>query len=204
MYLAVAAIAVVVTQVIAIVLVSIVVIMIIIIISLIIFVPIPLQVTSKVVERKSFMSGVYHVLLPQRQKRYDFTFAYERAITEFSMAKPALRPRWQSLYYPLDESVWLCILALLALTPLFALLVSGAVSLRAREWLLFKAVLACMHGSVFVIVSACLLGKLVASQSLASQSFISLISVTASVCFAVERVSLFASLGSVVAPLSCW
>ncbi|XP_063614361.1 uncharacterized protein LOC134787514 [Penaeus indicus] len=81
------------------------------------------EVTSKVVERKSFMSGVYHVLLPQRLKRYDFTFAYERAITEFSMAKPALRPRWQSLYYPLDESVWLCILALLALTPLFALLI---------------------------------------------------------------------------------
>lgn len=99
-----------------------------------IFVHIPLQVTSKVVERKAFMSGVYHVLLPQRRKRYDFTFAYERAITEFSMAKPALRPRWQSLYYPLDENVWFCILALLALTPLFALLVSMAVSLRACEW----------------------------------------------------------------------
>ncbi|ROT79300.1 Variant Ionotropic Glutamate Receptor [Penaeus vannamei] len=81
------------------------------------------EVTSKVVERKAFMSGVYHVLLPQRRKRYDFTFAYERAITEFSMAKPALRPRWQSLYYPLDENVWFCILALLALTPLFALLI---------------------------------------------------------------------------------
>ncbi|XP_037782036.1 glutamate receptor ionotropic, kainate 4-like [Penaeus monodon] len=70
-------------------------------------------VTSLVTERKSMMAAIYHILLPQRKERYDFTFTYEQIKTDFCMAKPSLGSNWQSLYYPLSHGVWASILAML-------------------------------------------------------------------------------------------
>ncbi|XP_063614362.1 uncharacterized protein LOC134787515 [Penaeus indicus] len=79
-------------------------------------------VTSKVIERESFIAPVIHVHLPQREKQYDFSYDYEHANLDFSLAKPSLRPKWQGLYYPLSNEVWLCILLALLLTPFLAVL----------------------------------------------------------------------------------
>ncbi|XP_047482917.1 uncharacterized protein LOC125034880 [Penaeus chinensis] len=58
----------------------------------------------------------------ERQKVYDFSYNYEYITSAFSLAKPSLRPKWQGLYYPLSDEVWLCILLVLLLTPFFAVL----------------------------------------------------------------------------------
>ncbi|XP_063612335.1 uncharacterized protein LOC134785833 [Penaeus indicus] len=79
-------------------------------------------VTSKVVEHESFIASVTHVHLPQREKQYDFSYNYEYTYVVFSLAKPSLRPKWQGLYYPLSNEVWLCILLALLLTPFLAVL----------------------------------------------------------------------------------
>ncbi|ROT79296.1 Variant Ionotropic Glutamate Receptor [Penaeus vannamei] len=81
------------------------------------------EVTSQVVQRKSFIASVIHSHLPQREKMYDFTYNYEFVDLDFSLAKPSLRPSWQGLYYPLSNEVWLCILFVLLLTPFLATLV---------------------------------------------------------------------------------
>lgn len=83
-----------------------------------------IQVTSQVVQRKSFIASVIHSHLPQREKIYDFTYNYEITNSDFTLAKPSLRPSWQGLYYPLSNEVWLCILFVLLLTPFLATLVS--------------------------------------------------------------------------------
>ncbi|KAK4327141.1 hypothetical protein Pmani_002370 [Petrolisthes manimaculis] len=61
--------------------------------------------------------------MPQRQERYDFSVVYEYATIDFSMAKPVLRPQWQSLYYPLSNLVWASVLIMLLLTPFILILV---------------------------------------------------------------------------------
>ncbi|XP_047483147.1 uncharacterized protein LOC125035052 [Penaeus chinensis] len=79
------------------------------------FTPLPVstwaEVTQRVVERRSLMAVVHHVLLPQRKERYDYTYTYEQILFDFCMARPSLTPQWQSLYYPLSDAVWACILA---------------------------------------------------------------------------------------------
>lgn len=74
-------------------------------------------------ERVSFMSPVIHNIMPQRKERYDFSFVYEYASMDFSMAIPMLRPQWQSLYYPLSSLVWASVLIFLLVTPFILTLV---------------------------------------------------------------------------------
>nr|XP_027223554.1 uncharacterized protein LOC113815732 [Penaeus vannamei] len=76
------------------------------------------EATRFVEERLAFMTSIYHIVLPGRQERYDFTFTYEFAQFSFGLAKPFLRPRWQSLYYPLTDEVWAAILAAVVVVPL--------------------------------------------------------------------------------------
>ncbi|XP_050689280.1 uncharacterized protein LOC126981779 isoform X2 [Eriocheir sinensis] len=76
------------------------------------------EVALKVEERKSFMATVFHNVLPQRLERYDYSYTYEYGSLDFSVAKPSLKPRWQSLYYPLSNSVWLAVIAIMLIVPL--------------------------------------------------------------------------------------
>ncbi|XP_037782034.1 glutamate receptor ionotropic, delta-1-like [Penaeus monodon] len=98
------------------------------------------EVTSKVVERESFIASVIHVHLPQRQKDYDFSYNYEYTRLDFSLAKPSLRPKWQGLYYPLSNEVWLCMLLVLLLTPFLALLVTYNSDCEEDKTMSFKLI----------------------------------------------------------------
>ncbi|XP_063584656.1 glutamate receptor-like [Penaeus indicus] len=94
------------------------------------FTPLPVstwgEVTQRVVERKSLMAVVHHVLLPQRKERYDYTYTYEQILFDFCMARPSLTPQWQSLYYPLSDAVWACILATVFFMAVVLYMVSNA------------------------------------------------------------------------------
>lgn len=74
--------------------------------------------------RVALMSPTKLAFMPHLLEIYDFTLFIEPATLGFSMAKPTLKPRWQSLYYPLRAEVWVSILALLLLVPIVLLLVS--------------------------------------------------------------------------------
>lgn len=75
------------------------------------------QVARLVSVRVSFLSPVYHNVMPQRLERYDFSFVYEYGSLDFSMAPPGLQPQWQALYYPLADVVWAATFLTLLLTP---------------------------------------------------------------------------------------
>nr|XP_053641776.1 uncharacterized protein LOC128695299 [Cherax quadricarinatus] len=75
------------------------------------------EVARRVEERVSYMATVFHNVLPQRLERYDFSFTYEYGSLDFCAAKPALKPQWQSLYYPLSDGVWLSVLAAVIIMP---------------------------------------------------------------------------------------
>ncbi|XP_063884802.1 ionotropic receptor 93a-like [Scylla paramamosain] len=75
------------------------------------------EVGQLVADRVSFMSPMHHVPVAQRLKIYDFSYGYEYGSFAFSAATPSLRPRWQSLYYPLSDFVWLAVLAVLCFVP---------------------------------------------------------------------------------------
>ncbi|XP_066982738.1 ionotropic receptor 93a-like [Macrobrachium rosenbergii] len=81
------------------------------------------EVATRVEERVSFMATVFHNVLPQRLERYDYSYTYEYGSLDFCVAKPGLKPRWQALYYPLTDEVWLAILAALVLVPVVLCLV---------------------------------------------------------------------------------
>ncbi|XP_047482777.1 glutamate receptor ionotropic, delta-1-like [Penaeus chinensis] len=72
------------------------------------------------------MSPMKLAIMPHLLELYDFTTVIEPATLGFSMAKPTLKPRWQSLYYPLTEGVWASILAVLALVPVALILITRA------------------------------------------------------------------------------
>ncbi|XP_076059359.1 ionotropic receptor 93a-like [Oratosquilla oratoria] len=76
------------------------------------------EVTQRVEERVSFLASVIYAVFPHRMEHYDYSYAFEYAFHAFSMAKPALKPQWQSLYYPLSDLVWLLVLVTLILAPL--------------------------------------------------------------------------------------
>ncbi|KAK3884234.1 hypothetical protein Pcinc_011510 [Petrolisthes cinctipes] len=84
--------------------------------------------TKLVYDRVAYICPVYHILMPVRFEQHDFTFSYEFSYFSFAMAKPSLKPQWQSLYYPLDGLVWLLVLLMLLCTPLFLIMV-----IRGRE-----------------------------------------------------------------------
>ncbi|XP_042231760.1 ionotropic receptor 93a-like [Homarus americanus] len=87
------------------------------------------EVTQRVVDRVSFMATVFHIMLPGRLERYDYSWVYEYASLDFSMARPGIKPQWQSLYYPLTDLVWAAVLLALLLTPVILLLI-----IRVGEW----------------------------------------------------------------------
>lgn len=74
-------------------------------------------------ERESFIATVIYAVFPQRLELYDYTYMFEYASHAFCMSKPALRPQWQSMYYPLQDEVWASTLALLIIVPIILLLV---------------------------------------------------------------------------------
>ncbi|XP_071527032.1 ionotropic receptor 93a-like [Panulirus ornatus] len=75
-------------------------------------------------QRESFLVPVYYIIFPERAKRYDFTHIYEFSQATFSMAKPSLKPSWQSLYYPLTNDVWAAVLTVLLLIPAIVYMIS--------------------------------------------------------------------------------
>lgn len=89
----------------------------------------PLQVVYQVEIRNALLAGVFHILLPQRMEHFDYTYAYEYSFFAFSLTKPKLRPKWQSLYYPLANEVWVTIVVTLFLTLAVMLLVMCALVL---------------------------------------------------------------------------
>ncbi|XP_071536168.1 ionotropic receptor 21a-like [Panulirus ornatus] len=79
---------------------------------------------DRVVERKSFMLVVFHVVLHTRLERYDYSYPYTFVSFGFGLAKPVLKPQWQSLYYPLADEVWASTLAALLLMSALIYMVS--------------------------------------------------------------------------------
>ncbi|XP_071533862.1 ionotropic receptor 21a-like [Panulirus ornatus] len=82
------------------------------------------QVTARVVERASFMASIYHIVLPQRQLRHDFTYTYEHVFTDFALAKPSLSSNWQSLYDPLADVVWASVLLAVLVVPILLFVIT--------------------------------------------------------------------------------
>ncbi|KAG7168009.1 putative Glutamate receptor ionotropic, delta-1-like 42 [Homarus americanus] len=90
------------------------------------------EVVMMVEERTSFVASVVHLMLRNRVERYGFTCSYEHDVNlAFGMAKPLLRPRWESLYYPLGDEVWGACLLVLLIYPSILLLDHDAI-LRGR------------------------------------------------------------------------
>ncbi|XP_071547698.1 ionotropic receptor 93a-like [Panulirus ornatus] len=84
------------------------------------------EVALRVEERLSFISPVFHMMLPQRAARYDFSFEYEYAALSFSLTKPGLKPQWQNLYYPLSGEVWVATLVAFVVMSASFIMVSRA------------------------------------------------------------------------------
>ncbi|XP_071527030.1 ionotropic receptor 21a-like [Panulirus ornatus] len=78
-----------------------------------------MEAAERVNERQALLLAVNHITLPGRLNRHDFTYTYEFIRMSFSMVKPAIKPRWQSLYYPLTDQVWLAMLVVLLFMPTF-------------------------------------------------------------------------------------
>ncbi|XP_068250505.1 ionotropic receptor 93a-like [Palaemon carinicauda] len=83
------------------------------------------EVIQLVKERVSFMSPMKLAIMPHLLKELDFTVPIEPATLTFSMAKPILKPRWQSLYYPLKDDVWASILAMMIVMPAVFILITN-------------------------------------------------------------------------------
>ncbi|XP_071526957.1 ionotropic receptor 21a-like [Panulirus ornatus] len=84
------------------------------------------EAVRRVEERVAFMTTVYHVALTERWQQYGFTYIYEFNQASFSLAKPGLKPRWQSLYYPLTGQVWAGVLVGLLVMPIVFSKISSA------------------------------------------------------------------------------
>ncbi|KAK3893434.1 hypothetical protein Pcinc_002757 [Petrolisthes cinctipes] len=92
------------------------------------------QVVGKVEARQSLFAPVIHFMLPHRTQRYSFTTTYEHGNSlAFAMAKPSLRPGWESLYYPLTDQVWGAILAVLIIVPVLFYLVGRGVTATSDD-----------------------------------------------------------------------
>lgn len=91
--------------------------------------------TRKVEERVSFIASIYYVVLVNRLERHDFTYTYQFSYESFCLAKPGLRPQWESLYYPLAHQVWAGTVTVLVIVPLVLLVVSVVVFGCVASWL---------------------------------------------------------------------
>ncbi|KAK7085878.1 hypothetical protein SK128_006581, partial [Halocaridina rubra] len=75
-------------------------------------------------ERTAFARSMKLPFLPHMMSRYDYSVFIEDTMVAFTMKKPSLKPRWQSLYYPLTELVWLSTLIALFVVPAVMLILS--------------------------------------------------------------------------------
>ncbi|XP_066952497.1 ionotropic receptor 21a-like [Macrobrachium rosenbergii] len=67
------------------------------------------EVIEKVIKRVSFMSPMRLAILPHLLPHLDFSADFEPETLTFVMAKPSLKPRWESLVYPFSEVVWISV-----------------------------------------------------------------------------------------------
>ncbi|XP_071533998.1 LOW QUALITY PROTEIN: ionotropic receptor 21a [Panulirus ornatus] len=81
------------------------------------------DVMLKIEKRVAFMMPMKLAIFPHLLEKYDYTFIIEEATLGFAMAKPKLKPRWQSLYYPMTDEVWASLLTLLLLMPAALLMI---------------------------------------------------------------------------------
>ncbi|XP_066981215.1 ionotropic receptor 93a-like [Macrobrachium rosenbergii] len=79
------------------------------------------------------MSPMKLAIMPHLLKELDFTVPIEPATLTFSMAKPTLKPRWQSLYYPLTGQVWVSILAMMIVMPAVFIMITNIGSNRENK-----------------------------------------------------------------------
>ncbi|XP_050733482.1 uncharacterized protein LOC127007033 isoform X4 [Eriocheir sinensis] len=63
-------------------------------------------VMPRISQRQAYIRPIKVAFLQHFIERYDFTMFIERATMGFLMAKPTLKPSWQSLYHPLQPAVW--------------------------------------------------------------------------------------------------
>ncbi|KAK4288862.1 hypothetical protein Pmani_038138 [Petrolisthes manimaculis] len=102
------------------------------------------EVMGRLEDRTAYMSPIKLALMPHLLEIYDFTLFIEPATLGFTMAKPTLKPRWQSLYYPLRPSVWASIMATLLVVPVLFIWVGRQVDevvqeVVSDEWTLWRA-----------------------------------------------------------------
>ncbi|XP_064102699.1 ionotropic receptor 93a-like [Macrobrachium nipponense] len=81
------------------------------------------------------MSPMKLAIMPHLLKELDFTVPIEPATLTFSMAKPTLKPRWQSLYYPLTGQVWASILAMMIIMPVVFIVITNIGNTRENKGL---------------------------------------------------------------------
>ncbi|XP_063875086.1 uncharacterized protein LOC135108267 [Scylla paramamosain] len=72
--------------------------------------PLPFEgwdsVLARVKTREAFLWPTNMPIMPHLLQDYDYSLFLELSTLAFSMAKPTLKPNWQSLYYPLQLEVW--------------------------------------------------------------------------------------------------
>ncbi|KAK4311340.1 hypothetical protein Pmani_017148 [Petrolisthes manimaculis] len=77
--------------------------------------------------RESMMSPMKMAILSHKLEKFDFSLFIEPATLTFAMAKPLLKPQWQSLYQAMQGQVWLAFLATICLVPVsLVLIIRGA------------------------------------------------------------------------------
>ncbi|KAK3877638.1 hypothetical protein Pcinc_017653 [Petrolisthes cinctipes] len=77
--------------------------------------------------RESMLSPMKMAILSHKLERFDFSLFIEPATLTFAMAKPLLKPQWQSLYQAMQGQVWLAFLATICLVPVsLVLIIRGA------------------------------------------------------------------------------
>ncbi|KAK3869410.1 hypothetical protein Pcinc_025276 [Petrolisthes cinctipes] len=102
------------------------------------------EVMARLEDRTAYMSPIKLAIMPHLLEIYDFTLFIEPATLGFTMAKPTLKPRWQSLYYPLRPSVWASIMATLLVVPVVFIWVGRQVDevvqeVKSDEWTWWRA-----------------------------------------------------------------
>ncbi|XP_050733861.1 glutamate receptor ionotropic, delta-2-like [Eriocheir sinensis] len=99
------------------------------------------KVLTRLVTRQAYIRPFRVAILPHLIEMFDFTMFIERATLAFGMAKPTLKPSWQSLYYPLQPAVWGSIMASVLLVLSVLLVVKPKGEEKGPEaWLVVKLV----------------------------------------------------------------
>ncbi|XP_071521425.1 ionotropic receptor 93a-like isoform X2 [Panulirus ornatus] len=93
------------------------------------------EILENIENGKVLLNALRMVLMPQVLARVDYTYMIEPASYTFCLAKPTITPQWQNLYYPLDDQVWLTLMAFLLLVPglMYLVLYAGGDAQARRE-----------------------------------------------------------------------